>query len=73
MKGLTDKQILQLLTIAKNTQRGVGLDELAFVSLMRICRDYVDRGCYPAIRGEQRDRWFMDRLNKYRIRFFEKM
>ena len=73
MNGLTDKQFLQLLTIAKNTQRGVGLDELAFVSLMRICRDYVDRVHCPALTGERRDRWFMDRLNKYRIRFFEKM
>ena len=49
MKGLTTKQTLQLLRIAQNVQRGTGLDEVAFVTLMRICRDYVTPGLYPAI------------------------
>ena len=49
MKGLTDKQFLQLLTIARNTQKSIGLEELAFITLMRICRDYVDRSICPVI------------------------
>lgn len=73
MKGLTTKQVLQLLRIAQNVQRGTGLDEVAFVTLMRICRDYVTPGLYPAIPGDERDKWFMDRLNKFRVRFFEKI
>ena len=55
MKGLTTKQTLQLLRIAQNVQRGTGLDEVAFVTLMRICRDYVTPGLYPAIPDDERD------------------
>lgn len=69
--ALTNKQALQLLHIAEYTQQAIGLDELAFVALMRICRDYVDPNRYPAVCD--REKWFMDRLNKYRIRFFEKI
>jgi len=73
MKGLTTKQTLQLLRIAENAQRGIGLDldEVAFVSLMRICRDYVDHRRYPGV--IDRDKWFADRLKKFRIRFFDKI
>ena len=73
MKGLTDKQFSQLWTIAQNTQKSIGLDELAFITLMRICRDYVDRSIYPTISGEQRDKWFLERLDKFRVRFFAKV
>ena len=34
MKELTAKQTLQLYNIARNTQQGMGLDELAFITLM---------------------------------------
>ena len=73
MKGLTTKQTLHLIRIAENAQRGIGLDldEVAFVSLMRICRDYVDHRRYPGV--IDRDKWFADRLKKFRIRFFEKI
>lgn len=69
--SLTTKQTLQLLQMAENTQKTIALDELAFITLMRICRDYVDPSRYPAVCD--REEWFMDRLNKYRIRFFEKI
>lgn len=69
--ALTTKQTLQLFQIAENTQKTIALDELAFITLMRICRDYVDPNMYPAM--PDREKWFLDRLNKYRIRFFEKI
>ena len=70
---LSSKQTLQLLAIAQDAQRATALDldEVAFVTLMRICRDYVDRKRYPAV--IDREKWFLDRLNKFRIRFFEKI
>lgn len=73
MKGLTTKQTLQLLRIAENTQQGIGLDELAFITLMRICRDYASPEIYPHIRGEERNTWLEKRLGKFRIRFFGKI
>lgn len=71
MKELTEKQVGQLYKIAANTQQGIGLDEVAFVTLMRICRDYVDHRRYPGV--IDRDKWFADRLKKFRIRFFAKI
>ena len=71
MKELTVKQTLQLYNIARNTQQGMGLDELAFISLMRIWRDYVDPSRYPVV--PDREKWMIERLNKFRIRFFEKI
>lgn len=70
---LSSKQTLQLLAIAQDAQRdtALDLDEVAFVSLMRICRDYVDPSRYPVV--SDREKWFIDRLNKFRIRFFEKI
>lgn len=73
MKELTEKQVGQLYKIAANTQQGIGLDEVAFVTLMRICRDYVNPNLYTSIPDEERDKWFADRLKKFRIRFFEKI
>lgn len=70
---LTAKQAAQLYKIATDTQRSTGLDELAFITLMRICRDYVTPGYYPAIPDEERDKWLEGRLKKFRIRFFEKI
>lgn len=71
MNELTVKQTLQLYNIARNTQQGMGLDELAFITLMRICRDYVDPSRYPVV--PDREKWMIERLNKFRIRFFEKI
>ena len=72
MKGLTTKQKLQLLEIADNIQKRAFYkpgDEIAFITLMRICRDYA-----TSIAEEpQRDRLLLDRLKKYRIRFYEKI
>lgn len=73
MKGLTIKQTGQLFRIAADTQQCTGLDELAFVTLMRICRDYVHPNLYTAIPDEDRDKWLMRRLKKFRIRFFDKI
>ena len=72
MKGLTTKQKLQLLEIADNIQKRAFYkpgDEIAFITLMRICRDYA-----TSIAEEpQRDKFLLDRLKKYRIRFYEKI
>lgn len=73
MKGLTCKQFSQLVTIVQDTQKSTGLEEMAFITLMRICRDYTTPSLYPQLRGADRDRWFMERLGKFRIRFFERI
>lgn len=41
MGPLTTKQRLQLFRITEDVQRSMCLDELAFITLMRICRDYA--------------------------------
>ena len=72
MEGLTTKQKLQLLEIADNMQKSIFYkpgDEIAFITLMRICRDYD-----TSIAEEpQRDKLLIDRLKKFRIRFYEKI
>lgn len=72
MEGLTTKQKLQLLEIADNMQKSIFYkpgNEIAFITLMRICRDYA-----TSIAEEpQRDRILFDRLKKFRIRFYEKI
>ena len=63
MKGLTTKQKLQLLEIADNIQKRAFYktgDEIAFITLMRICRDYA-----TSIAEEpQRDKFLLDRMKK---------
>lgn len=74
MKGLTNKQRYQLLKIADNVQMGTGSpvgDEIAFVTLMRICRDYVTR--QSCLRGADEKEWLYKRLEAFRIRFYEKI
>ena len=70
MGPLTTKQRLQLFRITADVQRSMCLDELAFITLMRICRDYAMPSICPAITGTDRDEWLRERLNKFRIRFF---
>jgi hypothetical protein len=72
---LTYKQRQQLIDIADNTNRMAipNNDEVAFVTLMRICRDYATPGVRPMMDGESRERWLIERLNKYKIRFFDKI
>lgn len=74
MKGLTDKQRYQLLKIADNVQMGTGSpvgDQIAFVTLMRICRDYADKTAGPCV--VNREDWLIERLKKFRTRFYEKI
>ena len=70
---LTAKQAAQLYRIAADTQQGTGLDELAFVTLMRICRDYVNPNLYTAIPDEDRDKWFAEPVEKISDSVFEKI
>lgn len=73
MKGLTDKQRYQLLKIADRVQMGTGSpvgDQIAFVTLMRICRDYVIR--QSCLREADKERLYK-RLEAFRIRFYEKI
>jgi hypothetical protein len=73
MVQLSCKQEFQLIRAAREAQAvPVGDDTVGFVTLMRICRDYVS-DCYPLVKGEERDKWLIERLNKYRIRFFDKI
>lgn len=73
MQGLTTKQRLQVLEVADALQKTIipNCGDVAFITLMRICRDYVDQSRYPAVKD--RESWLIERLNKYRIRFFEKI
>jgi hypothetical protein len=75
MNSLSYKQEMQLINIANSVQMRstpVG-DDVAFVALMRICRDYVNNGNYPLMQGEKRDKWLIERLKNYRIRFFDRI
>lgn len=70
---LTYKQRQQLIKIANNTQEIHNNDEAAmFVTLMRVCRDYVS-SAFPLLTGEARDKWLIERLKKYRIKYYEKI
>lgn len=76
MKGLTHKQRSQLLKISEDVQgeilqpvTGECEESIAFVQLMRICRDYT---VYGAHGGRYRnEKALLERLNKFNIRFYE--
>ena len=73
---LSSKQKSQLHSIAKNTELMINQpisDDVAFVVLMRICRDYVNPYTHPFLTNECRDKWLIERLQKYQIRFFQKI
>lgn len=71
--SLSPKQRLQLINIANNVQEIHNNDEASmFVALMRICRDYVSTA-FPLLTDEARDKWFIERLKKYRIKYYEKI
>jgi hypothetical protein len=50
-----------------------GNDEIAFIVLMRICRDYANPYAYPLMTGEVRDKWLIEKLQRFRIKYFEKV
>ena len=72
---LTNKQFQQLVNIAKSTESQTRQtdESAAFVVLMRICRDYADPYSYPLLTGESRNKWLIERLQKYQVKFFEKI
>jgi hypothetical protein len=39
--------------------------------LIRICYEYANTCNYPLIEGEKRDRWLIERLKKYRVKYLE--
>ena len=67
---LSDKHEAQVLAYARNFEAKNTGSEAAFVTLMRICRDYVNPYSYPCITGEARDKWLCERLQNYRVRYF---
>ena len=72
-KGLSNKQVAQLINISSNLQKSIGFpvdNDVVFIVLVRICRDYISPSLYPLIQGEARDKWFLDRLARYRLRYF---
>lgn len=71
---LNNKQTRQLLKIASDVQHADLMQDenTVFIVLMRICRDYTGTG-FPALQGEARDKWFLERLQKYRLKYFEKI
>lgn len=74
---LTFKQRQQILNIAariqpfyKKKQPG---EEIVFLKFVRMCRDYCDPLVYNTVQGEERDRAFMERLKRFRTKYFEEV
>ena len=43
-KGLSNKQVAQLINISSNLQKSIGFpvdNDVVFIVLVRICRDYI--------------------------------
>ena len=75
---LSTKQVIQLLTIANNLEKEIGWtcagsQNTAFVSLIRICRDYVEFCKRPLAKKEDANRSLLERLDKFYIRYFDKL
>jgi hypothetical protein len=70
---MTYKQQLQILKFADTLNTRDLSEDSAFVTLMRICRDYVDLYQYPLVKGDDRDKWLAERLQKFRIRYYDKI
>lgn len=47
--------------------------ETPFVVLMRICRDYVTKDGLQRLSDEDRVKYLTERLDKFRIKYFEKI
>ena len=74
---LSYKQKQQLLKIGDNMQN-LGLpinDGVAMTCLMRICRDYVSGGTnmLTAQNAEHRKNELMERLDKFKIKYLDKI
>lgn len=75
---LTAKQERQLIRLAEQEATRQKLmrgdeQEAAFIVFMRICRDYLDNSHCPCIIGADREMWLIERLNKYKIKYYEKI
>jgi hypothetical protein len=70
---ITRKQERQILDFANTLGTRDLSENSAFVTLMRICRDYVNDYNYPLLKNEDRDRWLAERLQKFRIRYYDKI
>ena len=69
---LTSKQYGQLIREAERMEslcRGNEL-ETPFVVLMRICRDYVAKDGIQMLSNESKVRYLVERLDKFRIKYF---
>lgn len=75
MANLTWKQEKQLIDCANETNEKLrgNEQEQPFIVLMRICRDYANTQFKPLLRGADREKWLIERLNNYRIKYFEKI
>lgn len=75
-KSLSWKQKQQLIRIADNVQQtintplsGTENGDIAFIQLMRICRDFAVKGVYfGAYKNEE---YLIERLKKFNTRFYE--
>lgn len=80
-KSLSCKQTEQLISIASNVQATIGApvigesDEgIAFIKLMRICRDYAVVGGNGARFGAYRNEELLKkRLDEFNIRFYKRI
>ena len=75
LKVMTGKQYDQLFKEADALERQCRGNELEtpFVVLMRICRDYVTMAGVQMMSDESKVKYLAERLDKFRIKYFEKI
>lgn len=76
--SLSYKQLYQLVSMACNLESEIGWTRAgssttAFVSLMRICRDYVEMRKRPLAKKEDMAKVLLERLDKFYTRYFEEL
>ena len=72
---MTGKQVDQFFREAESLERLCRGNELEspFVVLMRICRDYVAKDGIQMMTDEGRVRYLAGRLDRFRIKYLEKV
>lgn len=72
---MTGKQIDQFFREAEALERQCRGNELEspFVVLMRICRDYVAKDGIQMLSDEGKVRYLAERLDRFRIKYFEQV
>lgn len=65
------REVEKMQITARKAQQGGQEDTIPFLVLMRICRDYADKSYQPLIDEEARDKQLIEKLKRFRIKYFE--